>query len=316
MRLMRGVQGRAPGAAGAVTIGNFDGVHRGHQHVFHQLADAAAAQRLRTTAVLFEPQPQEYFRPGSLARLTTFREKLQALVPEPVDQVLCLPFGAALAQMEPQEFVERVLVLRLGTRHLVVGEDFRFGRGRQGDFATLQRAGRSAGFTVESAATFVLDGERVSSTRIRSLLAQGEVTRAARLLGRPYSMTGRVLAGDKRGRTLGAPTANIALAGRLLPLTGVYVCRVFGPAGVIGMGVANAGTRPTVDGIHASLEVHVLDWARDLYGQRLRVEFLQRLRLERRFASLEELKQQIRVDIAAARSWLAAHSGGLEHIHD
>ena len=307
MRLMRGLQGLPALSGEAVTIGNFDGVHRGHQHVFRQLAKAAQARDLRTTAVVFEPQPQEYFRPGTVARLTTLREKVTALAAEPVDQILCLRFDAQLAAMDARSFIDRVLVERLGTRYLVVGDDFRFGNAREGDFKQLSVAGSRCGFEVEAAPTLTLEGARVSSTRVRQLLAEGRMAEAAVLLGRPYSMTGRVRLGDQRGRTLGAPTANIALDNRLLPVSGVFAARVRGPGGLVAPAVANAGTRPTVDGGHASLEVHLLDFGGDLYGQRLAVDLLQQLRLERRFASLQELKQQISLDIAAARAWLETY---------
>lgn len=283
------------------TIGNFDGVHLGHQAVLRQVDHAAAASGFARVAVFFEPQPREFFMPEKASRLTTLREKLDRLRTQPVDIVLCLRFDARLAALDARAFVQQILVTGLDVRHLVIGDDFRFGHGRTGDFALLKESGAQLGFTVEATDTLMLEGRRVSSTRIREALAAGDLVHAEACLGRPYAITGRVVAGDRRGRTLGVPTANIALGRRALPLSGVFAVAVRGVERSPVPGVANAGVRPTVDGGKASLEVHLLDFDGDLYGRRLTVEFLYRQREERRFASLQELKEQIGHDIDEAR---------------
>ncbi|MHB1951288.1 MAG: bifunctional riboflavin kinase/FAD synthetase [Acidiferrobacteraceae bacterium] len=288
------------------TIGNFDGVHLGHQAVLRQLDHAAAATGFSRAVVLFEPQPREFFMPGAVPRLTTLREKLDRLRTQPLDVVLCLRFDAQLAALEASAFIEQILVAGLGVRHLVIGDDFRFGRGRVGDFALLKASGARLGFTVEATETLLNNGHRVSSTRIRDALLAGDLAEAEACLGRSYAVVGRVVAGDRRGRTLGVPTANIALGHRMLPLSGVFAVAVRGIARSQPLwGVANAGVRPTVEGTTPSLEVHILDFDGDLYGRRLTVEFLRRQREERRFASLQELKTQIGCDIEEARRFFA-----------
>lgn len=285
------------------TIGNFDGVHLGHQAVLRQVSQAAAARGLARVAVMFEPQPREFFRPGEEPRLTSLREKIERLRTQPLDRVLCLPFNARLAAMTAEAFVAQVLVAGSDVRHLVIGDDFRFGKGRRGDFALLTDLGARSGFTVEATETLVLDGARVSSTRIRAALARGDLAEAQACLGRPYAISGRVVAGDRRGRTLGAPTANVALGGRSLPVSGVFAVEVHGIGPGVHPGVANAGFRPTVDGRRPSLEVHLLRFEGDLYRRRITVEFLRRVRDERRFGSLDELKEQIGRDIEQARQF-------------
>lgn len=305
MEFIRGLPNLKPRHRGcAATIGNFDGVHRGHQAVIAHLEEQARRLGLPSVVILFEPQPQEFFQGGSApARLSRLREKLQALACTSVDRVLCLRFDPRLAGLSAMEFIERVLVDGLGVRYLAVGDDFRFGKGRAGDYALLERAGRERDFTVEPMPTFSNDGERVSSTRVRDALAAGDLTRAQTLLGRPYRMSGRVAHGDKRGRTIGVPTANVHLHRRVVPIKGVYVVTVSGLGPEPVAGVANVGTRPTVDGTRALLEVHLLDFDRDIYGKHLNIDFLHKLRDERRFDSFEELKQQIARDINEAREW-------------
>lgn len=306
MRLSRHLKDAARDRVpGVVTVGNFDGVHLGHQRIFERVGAIASAQGLRPTAVIFEPQPQEFFRPGSMARLTSFHEKLECLRTQPLAQVLCLRFDASFAAMPARDFVRRVLVETLDVRHLLVGDDFRFGAGRQGDLDLLQELAQSDGFVVERAPSVEWAGLRISSTRVREALARGALAEATACLGRPYRLSGRVVRGDQRGRALGAPTANIALRGRKLPLAGVFAAYVHGAAGTPVPAVANAGVRPTVDGTRPSLEVHLLDFSQDLYGRRLSVEFAVRLREERRFDSLTQLKHQIGLDLEAARDWFA-----------
>ncbi|UTW06683.1 bifunctional riboflavin kinase/FAD synthetase [Pseudomonas benzenivorans] len=304
MQLVRGLHNLRPQHRGCVaTIGNFDGVHRGHQAILARLRERAAELGVPSCVVIFEPQPREFFAPLTApARLTRLRDKLALLAKEGVDRVLCLAFNPRLRELSAADFVREVLVEGLAVRHLEVGDDFRFGCDRAGDFAFLAQAGAQLGFTVEAAATVEVDGGRVSSTRVREALASGDFALAEQLLGRPFQIAGRVLHGQKLGRQLDAPTANIQLKRRRVPLTGVYLVstRVDGQAWP---GVANIGVRPTVAGDgSAHLEVHLLDFAGDLYGRRLTVAFHHKLRDEQRFASLEALKTAIAADIAAARA--------------
>jgi riboflavin kinase / FMN adenylyltransferase len=307
MEFIRGLHNLRPRHRGCVaTIGNFDGVHLGHQAVIGQLAEKAAELRLPALAMLFEPQPLEHFKPEAApARLMRLREKLQALRRYSVERVLCLRFDARAAAMSAEDFIRRVLVEALGVRYLVVGDDFRFGRGRAGDFALLERAGREHGFQVAPMHSFTVDGARVSSTRVREALAAGDLDGAARLLGRGFRMSGRVAHGDKRGRSIGVPTANIHLHRRVTPLRGVYVTEMYGLEQEPLAGVANIGTRPTVGGTRVLLEVHLFDFDRDIYGRHVSVEFLHRLRDEQRFDSLDALKARINEDFTEARAWLA-----------
>ncbi len=308
MQVIRGSHNLRPEHRGCVaTIGNFDGVHLGHQAVLGQLAEKADALGLPLAVVTFEPQPQEYFRPDTAPpRLTRLREKVQALRRYAVDRLLVLRFDAAFAAQEPQAFIDGVLVDGLGVRHLVIGDDFRFGRQRAGDFDMLRRAGREHGFEVVNMHTFSLDAARVSSTRVRAALAAGDLNAAEKLLGRPYRMSGRVAHGDKLGRALGFPTANIHLHRQATPLRGVFAVELYGVHGEPLSGVANLGTRPTAGGLRTLLEVHLFDFDRDIYGAQVQVEFLHKLRDERRFDSLDALKAQIALDAQQARDFLLA----------
>ncbi len=303
------------------TIGNFDGVHLGHQAVLGQLAEKAAELHLPAVVITFEPYPQEYFggscaslhsphlgvlpgaRGGVPPRLTRFREKVQVLRRYSVDKVLCLHFNAALADTSAQEFIRTVLVDGLDVRYLVVGDDFRFGKQRQGDFAMLKAAGLEFGFQVVNRHTFSIEGARVSSTRIRAALAEGDLGTAEKLLGRPYRMSGRVARGAQRGRSIGFPTANIYVHRRATPVQGVFAVEMFGFDGEPLAGIANVGTRPTVGGTAVVLEVHLFDFTQDIYGRYVQVDFLHRLRDEQRFASLDDLKQQIHIDAQQARDF-------------
>jgi riboflavin kinase/FMN adenylyltransferase len=304
MQLVRGLHNLRPQHRGCVaTIGNFDGVHRGHQAILARLRERAVELGVPSCVVIFEPQPREYFAPDTApARLARLRDKVALLAAEGVDRVLCLAFNQRLSKLSAAEFVDTILVDGLGVKHLEVGDDFRFGCDRVGDFEFLQQAGLSQGFTVEAAQTVELDGLRVSSTQVRQALANADFALAERLLGRPYRISGRVLHGQKLARQLGTPTANIQLKRRRVPLSGVYLVSVE-VDGKPWPGVANIGVRPTVSGDgSAHLEVHLLDYAGDLYGRRLTVEFHHKLREEQRFASLEALKSAIDADIAAARA--------------
>jgi riboflavin kinase/FMN adenylyltransferase len=305
MELIRGFHNLRPRHHGCVaTIGNFDGVHLGHQAVLGQLAEKAGDLRLPATVITFEPHPQEHFSPDQApTRLTRFREKVQALRRYAVDRVVVLRFDRRLANMAAEDFIRALLIEGLAVRYLVVGDDFRFGHRRQGDFHMLQAAGSQFGFQVVNMHTFSVDGERVSSTRVREALAKGDLATAEKLLGRPYRMYGRVAHGDKRGRLIGFPTANIHLHRRKTPLTGVFAVEVYGLEAEPIVGVANLGTRPTVDGTRVLLEVHLFDFDQDIYGRHVHVNFLHKLRDEQRFGSFEALKRQIERDAVDARAY-------------
>ncbi|TBW50999.1 bifunctional riboflavin kinase/FAD synthetase [Marinobacter halodurans] len=316
MRLIRGLSnlrslaGRpdSPLQDGCVaTIGNFDGVHVGHRTIIGQVKAKAAELGVPSLVMIFEPQPREFFQ-GSEAppRLTGFRQKVEALRDEGVDVVLCIRFDEQFRQYSGMGFIEDILIDGLAVRHLVIGDDFRFGCDRAGDFALLEAMGRERGYGVERTVTVEVEDERVSSTRIRTCLQDNDLATAERLLGRPYAISGRVVYGRQLGRQLDAPTANILLK-RMPALRGVYVVRTFLPDGTDCDGVANIGLRPTVDGRRPSLEVHLFDFAGTLYGQRIRVEFRHPLRDEIKFDSVDALKARIDQDIDDARAWIAAH---------
>ena len=307
MQIIRNIQNLKPKHHGCVaTIGNFDGVHLGHQAVLGQLAEKADELNLPLTVVTFEPQPQEFFRPDeSPPRLTRFREKVQALRRYSVDRVLVLRFNEKFSQQSADDFIQNLLVNGLGVKYLVVGDDFRFGKARAGDFEMLQAAGREHGFEVVNMHTFALDEKRVSSTRVREALGAGDLNAAEKLLGRIYRMSGRVAHGDKKGRTIGFPTANIHLHRINTPLRGVFAVELFGIEGEPLPGVANLGTRPTVGGMKTLLEIHLFDFEGDIYGRHVHVDFLKKLRAERRFDSFDELKAQILRDAEQARAFFA-----------
>jgi riboflavin kinase/FMN adenylyltransferase len=311
MQLVRGLHNLRPVHRGCVaTIGNFDGVHLGHQAVFRRLCAIGREFGRPATVVTFEPQPMEYFVPAAApARLTRFREKVAAIRRTGVDRLLVLEFGPRLAAMSAEAFVEELLVGRLGVEHLFVGDDFRFGQGRRGDAALLREAGLRHGFGVDSLDTVAHAEARISSSRIRAALSEGDFASAAACLGRPYAICGRVVHGDKRGRGIGFPTANVDLHRRVSPVRGVFAVRVGGIDAAALPGVANVGTRPTVDGgARDRLEVHLFDFARDVYGAHVEVEFVRKIREERRFPSFEELRRQIGQDAAEARGILGLGS--------
>jgi len=309
MELLRGLGGlRDRHRPCVATIGAFDGVHRGHQAVVAQTAELAAGHVLPLTVVTFEPLPREYLAGDAApARLQSFRDKFEAFRALGVDRLLCLRFNETLRNMSAEAFARDLFVDGLGVRALVLGDDFRFGRAREGDASFMRRFGERAGFSTQATRTVLVDGERVSSTRLRSALAGGDFTLAERLLGRPFTLGGRVMFGRRLGRELGAPTANLALRRRSVPLAGVFAVRVSGAGMDAAPAIANVGVRPTVaEGQRANLEVHVLDGEPDLYGERLTATFVAKLRDEMRFASLDDLRDRIHKDIAAARAYFAA----------
>ena len=306
MELVRGLANlRDPHRGSVVTIGNYDGVHRGHQHMLATVTGRARELGLPATVVTFEPTPREYFEGDSApARLMRLREKLEALPLYGVDRVVVLRFDRRMQAMGADEFVERLLVRGLGARHVVVGHDFHYARRREGNIDTLRAAGTRHGYTVEEVGRFLVDGERVSSSLVREALGRGDLARAGMLLGRPYRMAGRVRRGQQLGRRLGYPTANLALHRKVVPLWGVFAVRVSGAGLVDHPAVASLGTRPTIDGTEPLLEVHVFDHDGDLYGRYLDVDFVRRLRDERRFESLDSLVEQMHRDAAEARELL------------
>ncbi|NCF37091.1 MAG: bifunctional riboflavin kinase/FAD synthetase [Gammaproteobacteria bacterium] len=295
MKLIRGLYNlKQPLPASAVTIGNFDGVHRGHQLVISQLKRVAQQASLPTVVIIFEPQPIEYFAPERAPkRLARFREKIAYLKAQQIDYLLCLHFDARLAEQSAEDFVQKILLDSLNTRHLVIGDDFHFGKNRQGNFEFLQQNSARFGFTVDETETLMEDGERVSSTRIRDCIEQGDFEKAAQLLGRPYSLSGRIAHGQKLGRQLGYPTINIKMGDKTLIVKGIFAVRVKGIDNRVLEGVASIGTRPTVAGVDTILEVYILDFDRDVYGYSVEVEFLHKLRDEQKFDSLEELTVHI-----------------------
>lgn len=308
MELIRGLHNlRDRHRACALTIGNFDGVHLGHQAILTRLVEKARELDVDACIMSFEPLPQEYFTPDKApSRLTRLREKYIALEPTGVDQFLCIKFNHWLADLSADEFIKQVLVDQLHVRYLVIGDDFRFGKGRLGDFNMLYAAGKQFGFEVVNSHSHCLDDERISSTRIRKALADDQLELAEKMLGHTYQMCGRVAHGDKRGRTIGFPTANIKLHRHATPLTGVYAVTMTGIDDCILEGVANIGKRPTVDGHHLQLEVHLFNFDKEIYGQQVCVQFKHKLRNEHRFESFEALKQQIVKDSEQAKDYFAS----------
>jgi riboflavin kinase/FMN adenylyltransferase len=313
MRLIRGLQHLEPLRDGCVlTIGNFDGLHLGHRRVIERVAAHGKRLGLPTVAMVFEPQPLEYFLGDHApSRLTRLREKVIQFATLPIDELLVLPFNRALADYDAEQFIHDILLNRLHIKHLVVGDDFHFGKARRGNFALLQHRGAEYGFTVESTDSFELDGLRISSTLIRDALGEGDLAQAKTLLGRDYSVCGRVAHGDKRGRELGFPTANLQMFRKNTPLVGVFAVTMSGLGGSELSGVANLGNRPTVDGgAKAVLETHLFDFNQDIYGRYVEVHFKARLRDEVRFESLAALQAQITRDVSAAQAFFAGMGHG------
>lgn len=313
MKLIRGLTPELCFSQGVVaTIGNFDGVHLGHQALLSRLRLKARSLDCPLLVFLFEPQPGEYFKGAEApARLSSLREKLAVLARSGVDYVICLKFNRKLAEMTAEAFARQYFFSQLRVKSLLVGADFRFGAGRHGDIQLLSRLGATYGAEVEAFDDFSLlinaEMMRVSSTAIRRALVQGDFARASLFLGRTYSLCGRVIRGDGRGRTFGIPTANINIKRVSLPLKGVFCVRVERQNGQIIDGVANMGSRPTVDGSKNVLEIHLLDYNGDLYGERLQVFFLQKLRDEVKFSSVDALIAQIHEDIRVARAQFSDH---------
>ncbi len=292
----------------AVTIGNFDGVHRGHQAMFARLKAAAAERGLPTAVMTFEPHPREVFTPEQApARLTSLREKMELFKSHAIDRMVLARFSRRFASLSAEEFIERILMTGIQARWILIGDDFRFGAQRAGDFTLLKQCGEARGFEVESLPSVLVGGVRVSSTAVREALAQGELALAAQFLGRPYSISGRVVHGDKLGHALGYPTANIQMKHNKPPLSGIFAVELCGIDGGRLPGVASLGVRPTVkqNGV-ATLEVHVFDFHERIYGAHVRVDFLHKLRNEEKFPDLPALIAQIARDVADAKDFFAA----------
>lgn len=305
MKFIRGLHNLTQHQQGCVlTIGNFDGVHRGHQALLRHLRQAGDHLHLPVVVMVFEPQPLELFQAERApARLTRLREKIAYLTEFGVDEVVCVNFDQQFANLSAESFIRDLLVDRLNVKLLAIGDDFRFGAGRSGDFKLLQQAAARFDFEVVSTETFIEQGQRISSTAIRQALAQSDFSKAELLLGRPWAIAGRVVHGDALGRTLGFPTANLPLKRRITPVKGVFAVEVYGVGDNPITGVANIGTRPTIKGIRQQLEVHLFDTKVDLYGRWIQVVLREKIRDEQRFASLDELKQQIAMDVNTARNY-------------
>lgn len=292
----------------AVTIGNFDGVHRGHQSLLRELQQAAQARGLQTAVVTFEPHPREFFAPQQApARLTSLREKLELFRAAGIDRVHVCRFNTRFARKTADEFIH-ALHADLRAKYVLIGDDFRFGSGRSGDFARMRQIGAQRGFDVAAVHSVLHDGVRISSTAIRAALAAGNLDVARDYLGRPYSISGRVVHGDGMGRKLGFPTANVQMKHNQPPLTGIYVVEAHSDGIGVLQGVASLGVRPTVhhDARHV-LEVHLFEFAQQIYGKHLRVEFLHKLRDEEKYPNLEALTRQIALDVNNAKQWFIDH---------
>jgi riboflavin kinase/FMN adenylyltransferase len=308
VKVFRGLP-QAADAHVALTIGNFDGVHRGHGAMLSRLVEAAEDLALPSAVLTFDPPPREFFaRASAPPRLSSLRDKIEAFAAHGVGRTYVARFDSRLASLDPQAFIDGVLRSRLGVRWLLVGEDFRFGKGRAGDISTLRAAAKT--FSVEAMRTVTIESERASSTAVRAALAAGDLVRAKALLGRGFAIQGRVAHGAKLGRTLGFPTANIPLT-RKPPVAGIFAVRVHGIDGAPRTGVASVGVRPTVATEPVPvLEVFIFDFDAPIYGRRIRVEFVHKLRDEERYPDLATLTRQIGADVAHAREYFDAAANG------
>jgi riboflavin kinase/FMN adenylyltransferase len=291
-----------------LTIGNFDGVHLGHQALLNELRTAAKERGLQSAVVIFEPHPREFFTPQQApARLTSLREKLELFAMLGIDRVHVCRFNEKFAQVSAADFIN-TLHVKLSARFVLIGDDFRFGSGRGGDFALMEKIGAQLGFAVQSVRTVAHDGVRISSTAIRAALAGGHLRTAQRYLGRHYSISGRVVHGDGMGRKLGFPTANIQLKHNLPPLSGIFVVQAHAEGMGVLQGVSSLGVRPTLKRDKKPvLEVHLFEFAQQIYNKHLRVEFLQKLRDEEKYPDVQTLTRHIALDVENARKWFEQH---------
>jgi len=315
MYLIRGRQNidlfrsRNPNATSIATIGNFDGLHLGHQEIIKTMKEEAIKNNWSKMVIFTEPHAKEFFaevlgkESSKPPRIFPWSEKVLKLRDLGVDYAFFLKFNSQLKSMTPESFMNHIL-LQLGIKKLVIGDDFRFGANREGDFELLKEWGKKSDIAVDKTETFLMEGIRVSSTRIREALFQSNFKEAKKLLGRPYTYTGKVVYGQRLGSQLGVPTANIWLPKNKLPLAGVYIVKATLEGREYG-GVANMGTRPTVGGDHPVLEVHLLDFSKNIYSKRLTVEFCKKVRVEQKFDSLDALKEQIFKDISTAKAYFS-----------
>ena len=287
-----------------LTIGNFDGVHIGHQTILNKLKQVAKQHGVPSAVMLFEPQPQEVFlKDKAAARVLTFRDKFEKLKRLGVDRLICIRFNPEFAAMSAEQFIEELLVNKLGVQHLIVGDDFKFGQKRLGDFALLQQRATQLGFSVEDTQTLKYSSQRASSTEVRRYLSESRFECTKDLLGESFKFHGKVIHGAKNGRKFGFPTANIAVKRKVLPIKGVFAVKAKVKDSVY-LGVANIGNKPTLDGVKPILEVHLFDFEQDIYGQRLSIEPLFKIRDEKKFESVEQLIQQIEADVNTAKAAL------------
>jgi len=303
MEIIRGLHNLKPEHRGnVVTIGNFDGVHLGHQAIIRQLKKQAEKHQVPATLMTFQPNPQDFFAGNKApAKLSRFHDKMQLLKAFGVDRVICIPFNQKLADLSANDFIDKILIHGLHAKHLVIGDDFQFGKNRQGDFHLLKEAGKKGDYDVENTPTYLIDKLRVSSTRIRQALAKGDLEKSRELLGHSYHISGKVGHGDKRGRTIGFPTANICLKQQIAPTNGVYAVKITG-LNEIQYGVANLGVRPTVDGSLYLLEIHLFNFNQEIYGKRINIHFEHYIRPEQKFEGLEKLVAQINQDAETAKT--------------
>jgi riboflavin kinase/FMN adenylyltransferase len=292
-----------------VTIGAYDGLHLGHEQLLARVNAAAAEKGLPAVVMSFEPTPKEYFSSSNPpARLMRFREKFEALADHGIDLFYCPRFDRRMRDISADDFIRRILVHGLGARHIVIGDDFRFAARREGTLEHLQRAGRALDYAVEQVPSVIVDGVRVSSTSVREALADGQLPTATALLGRPYRMSGKVVMGEKIGRTLGYPTANVDLRRKQSAVMGIFAVQVHGLAGGAKDAVASVGSRPTFNGAKPLLEVHIFDFDDDIYGEYIHVDFVARLRGQVKYDDVEELVAQMHRDADNAKSALAKYA--------
>ena len=306
MELIRHVSRATRPERGCVlTIGNFDGLHLGHQAICEQVRGIAAERGLQAAVMTFEPHSVEYFSPDTIPyRINSAREKIMLFNEARIERLACLRFNHKFAALTAEEFIRRILLDGLNVKAVVVGDDFRFGKNRAGDFATLRAMGERHGFDVFATETFCVDNARVSSSRIREALQKGKLQAAERLLGRPWFLAGRVMRGEKRGRELGFPTANISMRHHRPPLPGIFAARVRGLSAAAEPAVAYLGTRPTFNGARLFLEVYLFASPGDIYGRRIKVEFVSHIRFDRAFSTVEELTHQMHIDAIKAKEIL------------
>lgn len=308
MQLVRGIHNIKKDHHGCVlTIGNFDGIHLGHQAILNRLQECAVTHQLPSTVMIFEPHPEELFNPdGAPARISRLREKLNEFRRFNIERVVLIKFTRTLASMSAKDFVEDLLLNKLGVKHLIIGDDFRFGHQREGDYQLLQSLAVKHKFQLENTETVLSSDIRISSTAVRDALKKGDFDKTADLLGRSFTMTGRIFHGDKRGRTIGFPTANLLVHRCVNPLNGVYAVTLRllkSTTERLINGIANIGNRPTVEGTREQLEVHLFEFNEDIYGQAVEVVFLHFIRGEQKFNGLDELTAQINKDTERAKQF-------------